>query len=161
MEPTPRQEVHPTGLYCCECARARARALARLRGPTDDVGQGTERESERVVEDKRRGRSARPVLGHSSRGFGLDVSPGAALRRPEERWLRVKILETREQHRRACSPTDIVRPEISLLGGVHQMLTRRGVWQPGQSGNPKGCPSIKGPVEILAREHTEEAVRTP
>ncbi len=40
------------------------------------------------------------------------------------------------------------------------MLTRRGVWQPGQSGNPKGRPSIKGPVEVLAREHTEEAVRT-
>jgi Family of unknown function (DUF5681) len=40
------------------------------------------------------------------------------------------------------------------------MLTRRGVWQPGQSGNPKGRPSIKGPVEVLAREHTEEAIRT-
>ena len=40
------------------------------------------------------------------------------------------------------------------------MLARKGVWQPGQSGNPKGRPSIKGPVEVLAREHTEEAVRT-
>ena len=34
------------------------------------------------------------------------------------------------------------------------------MWQPGQSGNPKGRPSIKGPVEALAREHTEEAIRT-
>ena len=40
------------------------------------------------------------------------------------------------------------------------MLARTGRWQPGQSGNPKGRPSIKGPVEMLAREHTEEAVRT-
>ncbi|UZF90651.1 DUF5681 domain-containing protein [Bosea sp. NBC_00550] len=40
------------------------------------------------------------------------------------------------------------------------MLNRKGVWQPGQSGNPKGRPSIKAPVEALAREHTEEAVRT-
>ncbi|MGO4667710.1 DUF5681 domain-containing protein [Bosea sp. 2RAB26] len=40
------------------------------------------------------------------------------------------------------------------------MPNRKGVWQRGQSGNPKGRPSIKGPVEALAREHTEEAVRT-
>ena len=40
------------------------------------------------------------------------------------------------------------------------MLARKGRWQPGQSGNPKGRPSIKAPVEVLAREHTEEAVRT-
>lgn len=40
------------------------------------------------------------------------------------------------------------------------MLNRKGAWRPGQSGNPKGRPSIKGPVEVLAREHTEEAVRT-
>lgn len=40
------------------------------------------------------------------------------------------------------------------------MLNRKGAWQPGQSGNPKGRPSLKGPVEALAREHTEEAVRT-
>ena len=38
------------------------------------------------------------------------------------------------------------------------MLVRKGVWQPGQSGNPKGRPSIKGPVEVRAREHAEEAV---
>ena len=40
------------------------------------------------------------------------------------------------------------------------MLTRKGMWQPGQSGNPKGRPSIEGPVEVLARQHTEEAVLT-
>jgi Family of unknown function (DUF5681) len=40
------------------------------------------------------------------------------------------------------------------------MLARKGRWQPGQSGNPKGRPSTKGPVETLAREHTEDAVRT-
>ena len=40
------------------------------------------------------------------------------------------------------------------------MLVRKGVWQPAKSGNPKGRPSIKGPVEALAREHTEEAVET-
>ena len=37
------------------------------------------------------------------------------------------------------------------------MLARTGRWQ---SGNPKGRPSINGPVEVLAREHTEEAVRS-
>jgi hypothetical protein len=78
-------------------------------------------------------------------GSDGDVSSGAALRRPEERWLRIEILETRERHRRACSPTDILRPEVSLLGGVHQMLTRRGVWQPGQSGNPKGLDEVDAP----------------
>jgi hypothetical protein len=41
------------------------------------------------------------------------------------------------------------------------MLARKGRWQPGQSGNPKGRPSIKGPVEVLAREHTGEAIRMP
>src|SRR5918993_1184123 len=40
------------------------------------------------------------------------------------------------------------------------MLARKGRWQPGQSGNSKGRPSTKDPVETLAREHTEEAVRT-
>ena len=40
------------------------------------------------------------------------------------------------------------------------MLARTGRWQPGQSGNPKGRPSIKGSVEAVAREHTEEAVQS-
>lgn len=40
------------------------------------------------------------------------------------------------------------------------MRNGKGLWQPGQSGNPKGRPSIKGPVEALAREHTEEAILT-
>jgi Family of unknown function (DUF5681) len=40
------------------------------------------------------------------------------------------------------------------------MLARKGRWQPGQSGNPKGRPSIEGPVEVLARARTEEALRT-
>lgn len=40
------------------------------------------------------------------------------------------------------------------------MSMRRGLWQPGQSGNPRGRPSIKGEVEILARVHTTEALET-
>ena len=42
----------------------------------------------------------------------------------------------------------------------YQMLTRKGQWQPGQSGNSKGRPSIKGEVETLARTHTIEALET-
>jgi hypothetical protein len=41
------------------------------------------------------------------------------------------------------------------------MSARKGLWQPGQSGNPKGRPSIKGEVETLARSYyTAEALGT-
>jgi hypothetical protein len=40
------------------------------------------------------------------------------------------------------------------------MTARKGAWQPGQSGNPKGRPSIKGEVETLARTYTVEAIET-
>lgn len=34
------------------------------------------------------------------------------------------------------------------------------LWKPGQSGNPKGCPPRVAEAQKLAREYTEEAVRT-
>jgi hypothetical protein len=40
------------------------------------------------------------------------------------------------------------------------MLMRKGQWPPGVSGNPRGRPSFKRPVEELARTYTEEAVET-
>jgi hypothetical protein len=40
------------------------------------------------------------------------------------------------------------------------MSVRNGRWQPGQSGNPRGRPSIKGEVETLARTYTVEALET-
>jgi hypothetical protein len=40
------------------------------------------------------------------------------------------------------------------------MTARKGLWQPGQSGNPQGRPSIKGEVETLARTYTVEALET-
>ena len=38
------------------------------------------------------------------------------------------------------------------------MAARKGVWQQGQNGHPKGRPSIKGKVETLARTCTMEAL---
>lgn len=40
------------------------------------------------------------------------------------------------------------------------MVPRNGRWQRGQSGNPRGRPSIKGEVETLARSYTAEALET-
>ena len=40
------------------------------------------------------------------------------------------------------------------------MLMKNGRWPPGQSGNPRGRPSIKGEVEVLARQHTTAAIET-
>jgi hypothetical protein len=38
------------------------------------------------------------------------------------------------------------------------MLARQRKWQPDQSGNPKGRPSIKGDIEIVACTYTIEVV---
>ncbi len=40
------------------------------------------------------------------------------------------------------------------------MRVGKNLWQPGQSGNPRGRPSIKGEVETLARTHTTEVLET-